>query len=61
MISKGLSDEVIAFLDRKLNFQDSHRLNMKKILVYFLYESPKVTLNKINDLILGIKPFKPRF
>ena len=30
MISKGLSDEVIAFLDRKLNFQDSHKLNMKK-------------------------------
>ena len=61
MISKGLSDEVIAFLDRKLNFQDSHKLNMKKILVYFLYEPPKVTLNKINDLILGLNPLNQDF
>ncbi|MBD41758.1 MAG: hypothetical protein CMC66_05185 [Flavobacteriaceae bacterium] len=61
MISKGLSDEVIAFLDRKLNFQDSHKLNMKKILVYFLYEPPNVTLTKINDLIIGLNPLNQDF
>ena len=61
MISKGLSDEVIAFLDRKLNFQDSHKLNMKKVLVYFLYEPPNVTLTKINDLIIELNPLNQDF
>ena len=61
MISKGLSKEVVAFLDRKLNYEDSHKLNMKKILVYFLYEPPKVTLKKIDDLILGLNPLNQDF
>ena len=46
MISKGLSDEVIAFLDRKLNFQDSLTKYEKDFSIFSCMNLQKLHLIK---------------
>jgi len=56
MISKGISKETIAFIERKLINDKIQRLEKKKVLIYFLTEDPDTTIEIINELFLTIQP-----
>jgi len=56
MISKGISNETIAFIERKLINNKMQRLEKKKVLIYLLTEDPDTTIEIIDDLFLTIQP-----
>ena len=56
MLAKGISNETIAFIERKLINNKMQRLEKKKVLIYLLTEDPDTTIEIIDDLFLTIQP-----
>ena len=56
MLAKGISNETIAFIERKLINDKMQRLEKKKVLIYLLTEDPDTTIEIIDELFLTIQP-----
>ncbi|MFL2997379.1 MAG: tetratricopeptide repeat protein [Candidatus Neomarinimicrobiota bacterium] len=56
MLAKGISNETIAFIERKLINDKMQRLEKKRVLIYLLTEDPDTTIEIIDELFLTIQP-----